>query len=112
MSDIFNHACDAFDCDGFDGFSSRRSGRKSSYVEFEYNPLYYHWKIQIHKLLEVREKAIRIEWQAVSTTTAKDPILTLWLPRSILRRFDQSSAEVYVHREIFYSIVRKAMEGI
>ena len=98
MSDIFDHMLDAYmdrDGDWCGDYSNRGSCRQS-------NPLFYHRHVKFESIVHETPKSYLFNIEG------KD----LWIPKKICRQLCLDDKTVYIHREIFQSIVCKHQDGV
>lgn len=94
MSDIFNHALDAWESYDrpFEGLGGGGSPP---------NPLFYHQKVNYVEILVETDKAYRFRYGNGS--------ILVWIPKSVIRRLDTENKTMYVHRKTLLNCLSKAV---
>ena len=99
MSDIFDHAMDAYES-YYSGSDNWYDKKHYPNCEFVPNPLHYHTKISFTELVAETDLARLI------TYLDKD----IWVPKSIMKKFSLETNTVYVHTKTFLTIVKQQGE--
>lgn len=96
MSDCFDHMLDAFDSLDWDEDYS------GGLWESSYNSLAYHTTFKVHRLIRQTPKAVLIHYKHTGT------LFEMWLPKSVIHNYNSEATEYTVHRNIFWSNLKKA----